>query len=95
MNNAMLISASVTLTVWVSFAGTTSVATIDELTNAVAKAGSGDEIILKKSGSPYRFASDCRLSAYGHLATSKDIILRGESGDPKDVVIEGNANRIL
>jgi len=82
-----------------SVAATTNVTTVADLIGAVRDAKSGDEIVVMKSGSPYTFgASDVDGSSdhqAGHLYARVKIKLRGETGNPHDVVLVGNANRIL
>ena len=77
-----------------ALAATTNVATVAELINAVQNASAGDEIVVKASGSPYLFSSD-QKDIVGHLYARVRITLRGETGNPDDVVLVGNANRIL
>ena len=75
-------------------AATVNVATVADLINAVQNASAGDEIVVKASGSPYLFSSD-QKDVVGHLYARVSITLRGETGNPEDVVLVGNANRIL
>lgn len=77
-----------------AFAATTNVATVADLIDAVQNASAGDEIVVKASGSPYEFSSD-QKDIVGHLYARVSITLRGETGNPDDVVLVGNANRIL
>ena len=77
-----------------ALAATTNVATVAELIGAVQNASAGDEIVVKASGSPYEFSSD-QKDVVGHLYARVRITLRGETGNPDDVVLVGNANRIL
>ena len=77
-------------------AATTSVESVAELIAAVSGASDGDEIVVMASGSPYNFASTDG-DANGHLSvtTTAKITLRGSTDDPSEVVLVGNANRIL
>ena len=75
-------------------AATTNVATVAELIAAVQNASPNDEIVVMASGSPYAFLSD-QKDVVGHLYARVSITLRGETGNPEDVVLVGNANRIL
>ncbi len=77
-----------------ALAATTNVATVADLIGAVRDATSGTEIVVMASGSPYVFAAD-DVDVVGHLYARARITLRGETGDPADVVLVGNANRIL
>lgn len=77
-----------------ALAATTNVATVAELIGAVQNAYAGDEIVVKASGSPYYFSSD-QKDIVGHLYARVRITLRGETGNPADVVLVGNNNRIL
>ena len=56
------------------------VSTVAELTEAVA--GTADEIVLLKSGSPYALTAK--------ITVSRVVTIRGETGDPADVVIDGS-----
>ncbi len=75
-------------------AATKSVSTVAELITAVSGASAGDEIVVMASGSPYEFESTDG-DGYGHLYAGVRITLRGSTDDPDDVVLIGNANRIL
>lgn len=75
-------------------AATVNVSTVAALIAAVRDASTGDEIVVMASGSPYEFAST-DFDMVGHLYARVRITLRGETGNPDDVVLVGNANRIL
>ena len=75
-------------------AATTSVSTVGDLIDAVSSASAGDEIVVMASGSPYKFA-ETDGDANGHLSAAAKITLRGSTGNPDDVVLVGNGNRIL
>ena len=75
-------------------AATIDVATVADLIAAVRDASAGDEIVVMASGSPYEFAST-DFDLVGHLYARVRIKLRGSTGNPNDVVLVGNANRIL
>ena len=77
-----------------ALAATTNVATVADLIGAVQNASAGDEIVVMASGSPYEFSSD-QKDIVGHLYARVRITLRGETGNPADVVLVGNNNRIL
>jgi hypothetical protein len=64
------------------------------LIGAVKNAKNNDEIVVMASGSPYNFASEDK-DIVAHLYARVKIILRGETGNPADVVLVGNENRIL
>lgn len=70
------------------------VSSVDALTNALANATAGTEIVLSQEGSPYDLSSVC-MSRAGHLIANVRITLRGVTGDPADVVLQGSTNRIL
>ena len=75
-------------------AATTSVSTVADLIAAVQGASDGDEIVVMDSGSPYEFSTG-QKDVVGHLYARVRITLRGSTGNPDDVVLVGNANRIL
>lgn len=64
------------------------------LLEAVNNAKANDEIIIKASGSPYNF-DQADFDTVAHLYAKVRITLRGETGNPADVVLVGNENRIL
>ena len=69
--------------VWVSVAAqAVTVSTVAELKAALSGAKDGDEIVVSAVGSPY--VLDETLSTY------KKITLRGDSSDPRAVVLDGN-----
>lgn len=70
------------------------VSSVAELMSAVNSASPNDEIVVKASGSPYAFASS-DFDTVAHLYAKVRITLRGETGNPDDVILVGNANRIL
>ena len=70
------------------------VSSVAELMSAVNNASPNDEIVVKASGSPYAFASS-DFDTVAHLYAKVRITLRGETGNPDDVILVGNANRIL
>ena len=77
-----------------ALAASTSVATVADLISAVQNANNNDEIVVMASGSPYEFTAD-QKDVVAHLYARVTITLRGETGNPADVVLVGNANRIL
>ena len=77
-----------------AIAATTNVTTVADLIGAVRDATSGTEIVVMKSGSPYIFTAGDK-DVVGHLYARVRITLRGETDNPDDVVLVGNANRIL
>ncbi len=85
------------LAAWLSLpalAATTNVTSVADLIGALQVAKNTDEIVVMASGSPYVFASD-QADVVAHLYAKVKIRLRGETGNPADVVLRGNANRIL
>lgn len=77
-----------------ALAAPTEVSTVAGLIAAVQNASANDEIVVMASGSPYEFSSD-QKDVVAHLYAKVKITLRGETGNPDDVVLVGNANRIL
>ena len=88
---AAVLSAGLSFSV---YAATTNVTTVADLIAAVRDASANDEIVVMASGSPYEFSAD-QKDVVGHLYARVAITLRGETGNPEDVVLVGNANRIL
>ena len=85
------------LAAWLSLpalAATTNVTSVADLIGALQVAKNTDEIVVMASGSPYEFTSD-QKDMVAHLYARVRIRLRGETGNPADVVLRGNANRIL
>jgi len=93
MNKLCMAIAAAGLSLF-SSAATTSVSTVADLIAAVRDAKADDEIIVMASGSPYEFAST-DFDLVGHLYATNKITLRGSTGNPADVKLVGNANRIL
>ena len=79
MRNVLLSVAAVAA--FGAFGESVNVSTAAELTAAV-KEGTADEIVLLKSGSPYALTAK--------ITVSRVVTIRGETGDPADVVINGN-----
>ena len=80
----------------VASAATTHVVdSVDELIAAVASSGAGDTIRLLSAGSPYEFRATDVTNGVGHLYIDKAVNFIGETGNPKDVVLVGNGQRIL
>lgn len=88
---SFLLAACVSATVGATPIEVSSVA---QLMSAVSNAEAGDEIVIKSSGSPYEFSST-DFDTYAHLYARVKITLRGETGNPDDVVLVGNDKRIL
>ena len=88
---SLLLAACVSATVG---AAPKEVSSVEELMSAVNNASANDEIVVKASGSPYEFASS-DFDTVAHLYAKVRITLRGETGNPDDVILVGNANRIL
>ena len=85
------------LAAWLSLpalAATTNVTSVADLIGALQVAKNADEIVVMASGSPYEFTSE-QKDIVAHLYAKVKISLRGETGNPADVVLRGNANRIL
>ncbi|MBR4614863.1 MAG: hypothetical protein IKO55_04600, partial [Kiritimatiellae bacterium] len=89
---------------WCVTAATIEVATVAELTNAVARANAGeaiDTIRLMKSGSPYRFTDEKMDSSNNYLLSVNNVALtiEGEDSSPRQtwtdgdepVIIDGNS----
>ena len=87
----MALAACVSATVG---AAPIEVSSVEGLMSAVNNASANDEIVVKASGSPYEFASS-DFDTVAHLYAKVRIKLRGSTGNPNDVVLVGNANRIL
>ena len=109
MRNVLLpivaaIAASTTLPL-AATAATVEVATVAELTNAVARANAGekiggeaiDTIRLMKSGSPYRFTDEKMDSSNNYLLSVNDIALtiEGEDSSPRQSWTDGNEPVII
>ncbi len=77
---AFSFAVGVAFAVGAAHAETVQVSTVAELTAAVA--GTADEIVLLQSGSPYALTEK--------ITISRTLTLRGETGDPADVVINGS-----
>ena len=93
MKKAFMAIAATGLSLY-AIAATTSVSTVAGLIAAVRDAKANDEIVVMSSGSPYEFAST-DFDLVGHLYATNRITLRGSTGNPADVKLVGNANRIL
>ena len=72
-----------------------TVSSVTELQTAIANATTGAEIVIAASGSPYDLSTADCMSRAGHLYAANQIILRGSTGNPSDVVLVGSTNRIL
>ena len=91
MKTAMAIIA----TFAASVALAVDVSTVEELTNALANASSGTEIVIAKKATPYDLSTVACMSRAGHLYAAEKVTLRGATGNPEDVVLVGSTNRIL
>ena len=76
-------------------ANAVEVSTVEELQSALEGAGSGEEIVLKSAGSPYDLSRAPCMNVLGHLYAANAVHLRGETGNPDDVVLVGSTNRVL
>ena len=87
--------AALLATILAVSASAVTVTSVTELTNELAKATTGTEIVIDSSGSPYDLSMvDC-MSRVGHLYAGVKVTLRGSTGNPADVVLVGSTNRIL
>ena len=75
-----------------SFASPTTVHSVTELTNVLANVKANDEVVL--AAGTYNLAG-MKMHAVGHLYVTNTITLRGETGNPADVVLQGSGERIL
>ena len=76
-------------------AGTVVVTNVHELIEAIGGATERDTIVLSTQGSPYYLSERPCMNGDGHLFVTKGITIRGQSGNPDDVVLIGSTNRIL
>ena len=75
-----------------SFASSTTVHSVTELTNVLANVKANDEVVIAEG--TYNLAG-MKMHAVGHLYVTNTITLRGETGNPADVVLQGSGERIL
>ena len=75
--------------------GTIVVTNVQELIDAIGSATERDTIVLSTQGSPYNLSEQTCMNGDGHLFVTKGITIRGQSGNPDDVVLIGSTNRIL
>ena len=90
---------------WCVTAATIEVATVAELTNAVARANAGekiggeaiDTIRLMKSGSPYRFTDEKMDSSNNYLLSVNNVALtiEGEDSSPRQTWTDGDEPVII
>ena len=96
MKNKLCEIAATCVAALVAFsASAVDVSTVEELTNALAKATSGTEIVIAAKATPYDLSTVACMSRAGHLYAAEKVTLRGATGDPADVVLLGSTNRIL
>lgn len=103
MNNATKNETSLCLSVALAIAAATftfaaraaEVSTVSGLVDALANASDGDEIVIAAKAEPYDLSTVPCMNKVGHLYVDKCITLRGETGVPADVVLQGSTNRIL
>lgn len=78
----------------IAFRGTSKgiihVSNVYELQNAIRTASDFDTIVVTKKGSPYVLSELPCMHTNGYLYVTNSITVRGESGNPNDVVIAGN-----
>lgn len=67
--------------------GIITVSNVYELQNAIRTARDGDVIIVTKKGSPYHISELPCMNTNGYLYVTNSITIRGETGNPDDVVI--------
>lgn len=70
------------------------VSSVAELVSELESATADKEIVIASKAEPYDLSSVC-MSRAGHLIANVRITLRGATGDPADVVLQGSTNRIL
>ena len=73
--------------------GTVIVSSVPELIEAIEDAAPDDIIIISTNGSPYRLQDSMHRT--GHLFLDTRVQIKGQSGDPDDVILEGTTNRIM
>ena len=73
--------------------GTVIVSSVPELIEAIEDAAPDDIIILSTNGSPYRLQDSMHRT--GHLFLDTRVQIKGQSGNPEDVMLEGTTNRIM
>lgn len=67
--------------------GIITVSNVYELQNALRTARDGDVIVVTKKGSPYHISELPCMNTNGYLYVTNSITIRGETGNPDDVVI--------
>ena len=75
--------------------GTVIVNSVPELIEAIQDARPDDIIVIGTNGSPYNLSVAESMHRTGHLYIDKRIKIRGQSGRPSDVVLQGSTNRIM
>ena len=75
--------------------GTVIVSNVHELISAISSQPGYDTIVISRDGSPYDLGEQPSMSNLGHLVAEKGITIKGQTGDPDDVVLVGTTNRIL
>ena len=75
-----------------SFASPTTVHSVTELTNVLANVKANDEVVI--ASGTYNLAG-IKMHTVGHLYVTNTITLRGGTGNPADVVLQGSGERIL
>lgn len=75
--------------------GTVIVNSVPELIEAIQNARPDDIIVIGTNGSPYDLSIAESMHRTGHLYIDKRIKIRGQSGRPSDVVLQGSTNRIM
>ena len=87
-----IICAAVAGLTMASFASSTTVHTVTELTNVLANVKANDEVVIAEG--TYNLAG-MKMHDVGHLYVTNQIVLRGETGNPADVILQGSGERIL
>ena len=75
--------------------GTVIVTNVQELMEAIRSSRMNDIIVLSTFGSPYNLSEQPCMNADGHLYIDKSITIRGQTGNPNDVLLIGTTNRLL
>ena len=76
----------------VSAASPSTVHSVTELTNVLANVKANDEVVIAEG--TYNLAG-MKMHDVGHLYVTNKIVLRGETGNPADVILQGSGERIL
>lgn len=72
--------------------GIVYVSNVQELQNAIRTASDFETIVVTKKGSPYNLAELPCMHTNGYLYVTNSITIRGETGNPADVVISADTD---